>query len=55
MYEQSPGIEVREFFPQEGPTAERSIGYKTAGRPSNFWKLGIGDIRVGNKREIKGT
>jgi hypothetical protein len=45
-------INIREFFPPEGPCAERSIGYKIAKGVSNFWKAVSGDTKIENRREI---
>lgn len=46
------GINLREFFPAEGTSAQRSIGYKFAKGLSNFWKAVSGDIPVDNRRTI---
>lgn len=51
-YEEILGIEVREFFPEEGPSAERSIGYKFAQKLSNYWKAVSGDEKVENRGQI---
>ena len=51
-YEQILGINIREFFPEEGPSSERSIGYKIAKNLGNFWKAVSGDIKIENRREI---
>lgn len=44
-YEQILGIEIREYFPPEGPSADRSIGYTIAKKFSNFWKVVSGEIK----------
>ncbi len=44
-YEEILGIDIREFFPPEGPSADRSIGYTIAKKLSNFWKAVSGDIK----------
>jgi hypothetical protein len=44
-YEEILGIEVREFFQPEGPSVERSLGYKIAKKIGNFWKAVSGDIK----------
>ncbi len=54
-YEDILGISVREFFPEEGPSASRSIGYQTVKKIGNFWKAVSGDIRVEGRREIGPT
>ena len=38
-YEKILGISVRETFPEVGPEAERSMGFRLAQKFSNFWKL----------------
>lgn len=45
-------IDIRVFFPPEGPCAERSIGYKFAKELTNFWKAVSGDTKIENRREI---
>lgn len=54
-YEDILGINVREFFPEEGPSESRSIGYQLAKKVGNFWKAVSGDIRIENRREIGGV
>lgn len=44
-YEDILGIDVREFFPPEGPSVERSIGYSIAKKIGNFWKAVSGEIK----------
>lgn len=44
-YEEILGINIREFFPPEGPSAERSRGYMIAKAIGNFWKAVSGDIK----------
>lgn len=51
-YEEILGIEVKEFFPEEGPYTHRSIGYSVATKVGNFWKAVSGDIPIDNRREI---
>lgn len=51
-YEEILGIEVKEFFPEEGPYAHRSVGYELAVKLGNFWKAVSGDIPIDNRREI---
>lgn len=51
-YEEILGIEVKEFFPEEGPYAHRSVGYSIAKKVGNFWKAVSGDIPIDNRREI---
>lgn len=51
-YEDILHINIREFFPAEGPGAERSLGYKLAKQIGNFWKAVSGEIKIDNRREI---
>lgn len=51
-YEVILGISVREFFPDEGPIALRSLGYSVAKDLGNFWKVVSGDISVEDRREL---
>lgn len=44
-YEEILSINIREFFPEEGPSAERSMGYKIAKKIGNFWKAVSGEIK----------
>lgn len=44
-YEEILGINLREFFPEEGPSADRSLGYKVAKKLGNFWKAVSGEIK----------
>lgn len=55
-YEEILGIDIREEFPEEGPSAERSRGYRIAKRLGNFWKAVSGELKddelKANRREI---
>lgn len=51
-YEEILGIDVKEFFPEEGPYAHRSVGYTIATKIGNFWKAVSGDVPIDNRREI---
>lgn len=44
-YEEILGINIREFFPEEGPSAERSIGYTIAKKIGSFWKAVSGELK----------
>lgn len=44
-YEDILGISIREFFPEEGPSAHRSMGYTIAKKIGNFWKAVSGEIK----------
>lgn len=52
-YENLLGIKIREIFPEEGHSAERSVGYKFVKKVGNFWKAVSGDIKVEGRREIE--
>jgi hypothetical protein len=52
-YEEILGIKVRDFFPAEGPSAPRSIGFNLANKMSNFWKVVSGDIKITNRKEVE--
>lgn len=51
-YEEILGINFREFFPAEGPSCERSIGYGWAKKLGNFWKAVSGAIKIEDRRLI---
>ena len=42
-YEVILRIKIRDVFPEEGPSAYRSAGYRVAQAASNFWKVISGD------------
>ena len=52
-YEEILGIKVRDFFPEEGPSYERSIGYSWAKKLGGYWKIVSGDEKVKDRREIE--
>lgn len=45
-YEAILGIRVRDEFPEVGPEAERSLGYRAAQALSNFWKVVSGETKL---------
>lgn len=51
-FENIVGVPIREMFPEEGPAADRSLGYKFAKSLSNFWKAVSGEVSVPNRRQI---
>ena len=51
-YEEILGIDCREFFPAEGPSHERSVGYQCAKKLGNFWKAVSGAIKIEDRRLI---
>lgn len=52
-YEKILGIEIKTFFPAEGPSANRSMGLDLAKKIGNFWQVVSGDIKVENRRNIE--
>jgi hypothetical protein len=44
-YEEILGISIRELFPEEGPSADRSQGYKITKRIGSFWKAVSGELK----------
>jgi hypothetical protein len=50
-YESYLGIEIRDVFPETGPSSYRSIGFTLAERYSNFWKVAGGDIKIPKRRD----
>lgn len=51
-YEEILGINVREFFPEEGLIAKRVLGYEIALKLGSFWKVVSGDVAVENRRDM---
>jgi hypothetical protein len=51
-YEEILDINIREFFPEEGPSWDRSYGYVIAKKIGNFWKAVSGEIKIERKKEI---
>lgn len=51
-YEEILGINFREFFPDEGPSIGRSVGYQFVQKLGNFWKAVSGDVKIEKKREF---
>ena len=52
-YESILGINLREEFVAEGPLAERSLGFLSARKLSNFWKAVSGELKLENRQEIE--
>ncbi len=50
-YEEIVGKPIRDF-PEEGPAAMRSVGYRFAAKLSNFWKAVSGESQVPDRRKI---
>jgi hypothetical protein len=51
-YEEILNINVREMFPDVGPLASKSLGYRAALALGNFWKVVSGDIKIEDRREL---
>lgn len=51
-YEEILGIRLREIFPAEGPSADRSHGFRIAKKLSNFWKAVSGEAAVEGRQSI---
>lgn len=52
-YESILDFKVRDLFPEEGPSAPRSLGLGLAKEASNFWKVVSGEIKIDHKRDIE--
>lgn len=52
-YESILGINLREELPEEGPLAERSLGFLSARKLSNFWKAVSGELKLEKRQEIE--
>jgi hypothetical protein len=57
-YEEILDIKIRDIFPDEGPSAGRSIGLDIAKKFSNFWKVVSGETELTkeekeNRRKIE--
>ena len=50
-YESILGIKVRDEFPEVGPEADRSLGYRAAQALSNFWKVVSGETKLDIERD----
>lgn len=51
-YEEIVDIKVRDFFPEVGSHARRSMGWKIAEKLSNFWKEVSGNEHGGRSTEL---
>jgi len=52
-YEEILGIDIREMFPEEGPSSNRSIGYSVAKKLGNFWKAVSGELKSDELRSSR--
>ncbi len=50
-YEEILGINIREMFPDEGPSWERSRGYSLVKQLGNFWKAVSGELKSDELKE----
>jgi hypothetical protein len=49
-YEDILDIEVKEQFPEAGPSAQRNNGYRLIQKIGNFWKVVSGEKKIKGKR-----
>lgn len=52
-YEEILDINFKEFFPEEGPSVDRSLGYTIVKKIGNFWKAVSGDIKIEDRRLLR--
>jgi predicted Rossmann-fold nucleotide-binding protein len=52
-YETILDLDIKEFFPAEGRSAQRSIGLDIAKQIGNFWQVVSGDIKIENRRDVE--
>lgn len=52
-YEEILNINIKEFFPEEGAAAYRSVGLTAAKKIGNFWKVVSGEKKVANKADME--
>ncbi len=48
-YETILNVQIRELFPEVGPSAYRSLGFRMAETASNFWKFISGEAEEAKK------
>lgn len=53
-YEEILGINIREYFDEEGPLASRSYGYSIFKKIGQFWKIVSGDIKSQHATQLLG-
>lgn len=51
-YEEILGITVRDFFPEVGPLAEKSLAFRAVEQIGSFWKAVSGEVKVEGRREM---
>ena len=51
-YEDILDIKFKVFFPDEGPSYERSLGYMAVKKIGNFWKAVSGEIKIDRRKDI---
>ena len=51
-YESILNVKVRDVFKEHGPSSERSRGFLSAQRLSNFWKIISGAEKIDGRRDV---
>lgn len=51
-YEEILGVRLRDIFPAEGPSADRSLGYRIAKKLANFWKAVSGETPIEDRQRF---
>jgi hypothetical protein len=51
-YEEILGIKLREYFPAEGPSSQRSLAFKVASQLSNFWKAVSDETSIPDRQQF---
>lgn len=51
-YERILGIKVREIFGEDGPSSERSMGFRLSRAFSSFWKVVSGEQKIADRTTI---
>ena len=52
-YEEFLGINIREYFPEEGPLTHKSQAYMLVKRMGQYWKAVSGDFPVAKRRDLQ--
>lgn len=51
-YEGILGVKVREVFPEDGPSSERSMGFRLLKKARSFWKVVSGEEKIADRATI---
>lgn len=51
-YEGMLKIRVRDEFPEDGPSSERSMGFRVSRAFSSFWKVVSGEQKIADRTKI---